>query len=115
MSELSNAAGILNTIMIILVLVGGYIALRSGKNQKTGEIQGQVIEALKAELESLQRRLETLEKENTRLTQIMNIIRAALRKRGLVVSIESDIVIISDHTGSSSTSTTIQQSASENA
>lgn len=114
MSELYNAAGILNTVVILLVLAGGYIALKSGKHQKTGEIQGQVIEALKAELESLQRRLEMLERENTRLTQIMNIIRAALRKRGLVVSIESDIVIISDSAGNSSTSTINQQHIQEN-
>jgi cell division protein FtsB len=100
MSEIYNAAGILNTVVILLVLAGGYIALRSGKHQKTGEIQGQVIEALKAELETLQRRMDRLEKENTRLTQTIGLIKSALSHRGMIITIDGDLVTISDNKGS---------------
>lgn len=101
MSELYNAAGILNTVVIVLILAGGYIALRSGKHQKAGEIQEQVIEALKAELETLQRRIDRLERENVRLTQTIGLIKSALSQRGMIITIDGDLVTISDSKGSS--------------
>ena len=97
MQELTNAAVIGNFIITLLIIVGGYIALRSGKHRTAGEIQSQVIDALKAELETLQRRMDALEKENTRLTQIMSLIKQALRTRGLTISIEGELVTISDN------------------
>lgn len=97
MQELTNAAVIGNTIITLLIIVGGYIAIRSGKHRAAGDIQGQVIDALKAELEALQRRVDSLEKENTRLTQIMSLIKQALRRRGLTISIDGDLVTISDN------------------
>lgn len=115
MNELYNAAGIFNTFLMLCLIVGGYIAIKSGKQQQSGTLQSQAIEALQAELESLQRRIEVLEKENTRLTQIMSVIRVALKKRGLVVSIENDIVMISDSTGMSSANPITQQHIQEDA
>lgn len=102
MSELYNAAEILNTALMLCVIIGGYMAIRSGKHQQAGTIQAQVIDALKAELETLQRRMDSLEKENTRLTQTLNLIRSALRKRGLNVTIDGDLVTISDNGSSQS-------------
>lgn len=99
MNLLANAAGILNTMIILLALVGGYLALKNGKHQKTGEIQGQVIEALKAELETLQRRVDLLEKENTHLNHLLSLIKLAFRKRGLAISIDGDLVTINDEKG----------------
>src|SRR5579875_3277578 len=74
-----------------------------GRQQQAGAIQSQVIDALKAELETLQRRLEALEKENTRLEQTMGLIKHALRKRGLAISIDGDLVTIRDEHGGSQT------------
>src|SRR5579875_2647257 len=71
--------------------------------RQAAAIQSQVIDALKAELETLQRRLEALEKENTRLEQTMGLIKHALRKRGLAISIDGDLVTIRDEHGGSQT------------
>ena len=101
MNELYNAAGILNTLLMLCMIVGGYIAIKSGKHQQAGTIQSQAIEALQAELESLQRRIEVLEKENTRLKQTIDLIRSALSQRGVIISINGDLVTISDNRGSS--------------
>lgn len=101
MSELYNAAGILNTLLTLCLIVGGYIAIKSGKQQQSGTLQSQAIEALQAELESLQRRIEVLEKENTRLTQTIGLIKSALSQRGMIISISGDLVTISDSRGSS--------------
>jgi cell division protein FtsB len=101
MNTIYSAVGIINTIIVILAFAGGYIALKSGKHEKVGEIQDQVISALKAELETLQRRMDSLEKENTRLNQIMGLIKSALRRRGLTISIDGDLVTIDDGKGNS--------------
>ncbi len=102
MSQFYTAASILNASLTICVIIGGYLAMRSGKRRQAGEIQSQVIEALQAELEALQRRVDSLERENTRLTQIMSLIKQALRQRGLAISIDGDLVTISDHGSSQS-------------
>lgn len=62
MENLYSLTSILNIIFLIAAMVGGYIAIRSGKHRTSGEIQAQVIDALKAELEALQRRMDSLEK-----------------------------------------------------
>ncbi len=100
--NLYSVTSILNILFLIAAMVGGYIALRSGKHRAAGEIQSQVIEALQAELEALQSRLETLERENERLTQTVGLIKAALRRRGLIISIDGDLVTISDNGSSQS-------------
>ena len=101
MNELYNAAGIFNTFLTLCLIVGGYIAIKSGKQQQSGTLQSQAIEALQAELESLQRRIEVLEKENTRLTQTIGLIKTALGQRGVIISINGDLVTVSDSRGSS--------------
>ena len=102
MNNFSDAISILNTIIMLCALLGGYLAFRGSRQQSIGEIQSQVINALKAELETLQRRMDALEKENTRLVQIMGLIKSALRKRGLTISIDGDLVTISDNGSSQS-------------
>jgi len=102
-SSIYDLASIGNILIGLMILAGGYIAMRSGRQQQAGAIQSQVIDALKAELETLQRRLEALEKENTRLEQTMGLIKHALRKRGLAISIDGDLVTIRDEHGGSQT------------
>lgn len=99
MNDWYNLTSIGNILISLLLLIGGYIAIRSGKQRQAGEIQSQVIDALKAELEALQRRMDTLERENIRLTHIMGLIKTALRKRGLTISIDGDLVTIDDRRG----------------
>lgn len=109
MNELSNLFSVVNVAITLLVLVGGYMAIKSANHRQSGEIQSQAIDALKAELEVLQRRLEALERENTRLQQIMSLIKSALRKRGLTISIDGDLVTIDDGKGHRSQHSRIQE------
>lgn len=101
MNDLYNATGILNTVLMLCVIIGGYIAIKSSKNQQASTIQSQVIDALKAELDTLQHRIEALEKENARLTQTIDLIRLALKQRGILVTIDGGLVTISDNKGNS--------------
>jgi cell division protein FtsB len=109
MNDLNNLASVGNILIGIMLLIGGYVALRNGKHRQAGEIQSQVIAALQAELDALQHRIEALEKENARLNHIMNLMKSALRKRGLTVSIDGDLVTIDDTRGNSSHYSHIQR------
>ena len=108
MNEIYSLTGIGNFLIGILLLVGGYMAIRSGKHQKAGEIQDQTtnaqdkaITALKVELETLQSRFDTLERENARLHQTINLIKSGLSKRGYKITIDGDMVEITNQNGSS--------------
>ncbi len=96
MNTWNDLASIGNILVGPLVLVGGYIALRSGKTRTSGQLQSQAIEALQAEVTSLNRRMQDLEKENTHLQHLLSLIKTALGKRGLLISIDGDLLTISD-------------------
>ncbi len=118
--DISNGSTILTNIYTIIgiffvaisaaTLIGGIIAYKVAYKrgikeieQKATEIQERVINALQSEISSLQDRITGLEKENWKLSQTLGLIKAALRKRGLSVSIDGDLVTIHDAQGNTQT------------
>lgn len=94
---------LLNLVMTIAVVLGGIFAFKVGMSKTASEIQERVISALRTEIQSLQDRISQLEKENTRLQQILGIIKSALKKRGLTITIDSDLVSIHDEKSGNTT------------
>lgn len=86
----------LNLSMVVLIALGGVMAFRYSIARTSSEIQERVIHALQSEIQSLQDRIAAIEKENVRLQQIVGIIKAALKKRGVTVTIDGDLVSIHD-------------------
>lgn len=89
-----NFLTIINLIIALCTFIGGYIAFRYGVQKQAGEIQEHVIAALDAEMSVLRSRIEHLEKENERQAQIISTIKAAMRKRGFIISIDGEIVYV---------------------
>ena len=98
---MENIMMYLNLVVALAIVLGGAIAFRYGLNRTANEIQERVINALQSEIHTLQDRIEALEKENTRLSQTIAIIRTALKQRGLSVTIDGDLISISDTQGNS--------------
>lgn len=96
MQELSSALSILSVVLTLCGLVGGFLAFKSGISRTANEVQERVINALQQEINVLHTRLSDLESENKRLDQVLFTLCEALKKRGLVVSIEGNIVTVSD-------------------
>jgi uncharacterized protein (UPF0335 family) len=94
-----NFLSILNLTLAIGTVIGGVMAYRHGFTRTANEVQERVIHALQAELSALTARIESMEKENIRLHQIIATICAALKRRGIAVTIEGDMVNISDQSG----------------
>ena len=88
--------------------IGGAAAFRHGFTRTANEVQERVINALQSEIDSLKDRLAQLEIENTRLTHIIATIRAALRRRGLHITIDGELVSIRDREGKLTHATRIQ-------
>jgi len=87
---------VISIVISLGVLVGGYMALRTGYSQQAGEIQDRVIAALKSENEGLERRLETVSEEIAALKRAMVSVRYALRRRGLILEIDADYITLVD-------------------
>jgi len=103
---------ILSVISIILTiggLLGGFFAFRNGMAKTANEVQERVINALESEINNLRQRLDDMKDENVRLRLIIDTICAALKSRGLAVTIDGDMVSIHDARGSTTTITHIQE------
>jgi len=88
-----------NLFMTLCLLIGGVIAYRHGIARTANEVQERVISALQSEMEVLQTRIAALEKENARLSELLATIRSALKRRGIHITIDGDIISISSSPG----------------
>ena len=94
-----NFLSIINLVLAIATVVGGIMAYRHGFTRTANEVQERVIQALNSELQALRVRIESMEQENIRLHQIIATICSALKSRGIAVTIDGDMVNISDESG----------------
>src|SRR5947199_10864540 len=94
-----NFLSIVNLVLLIATTLGGILAFRHGFTRTANEVQERVIAALNSELAALASRVESMEKENVRLHQIIATICAALKRRGIAVTIQGDMVNIRDGSG----------------
>ena len=103
---------ILSMISLLLTiggLLGGFFAFRNGMTRTANEVQERVIHALESEITNLRQRMDDVKEENIRLKLIIETICAALKSRGLAVTIDCTMVSIHDAHGSTTTITHIQE------
>lgn len=107
LSLLSTGAGL---ISLGITLVGAFFIIKSGRLQSANTAQSSAISALQSEMTILRGRVEDKDKENAQLTQKINhleltidTICAALKKRGLIISVQGEMVNIEDKRGNSTT------------
>lgn len=104
----------LGGILGVGVTLGGLvIAIRTGYSKAASDIQERVIAALKEREELLSKRVEDLEKNESRQNSILSTIRYALLQRGLKIVIEGDYVTLSEAGGKSSKVTRIQDRSAQ--
>lgn len=90
-----------NTVLVVCLTVGGFFAFRNGRQTQLGKFQKDTIDALQDRLNVLENKTNDLEKENVVQRHIIETITSALKQRGLVVTIDGDMVSISDKSGTS--------------
>lgn len=96
----SGILTVINLTVTILIVIGGYIALKSGIARTAQEVQERVISALHEENELLQNRIKRAEAENSRLNRLVLLIIGMLKKmHNISVEIEQDMVTFRSSSG----------------
>lgn len=101
MTDYVNALFAFNVVLGVCVLIGGFLAVRNGKRAELVKFQRETIEALQQRIETLEGKISDFEKENVIQRHIIDTITLALKKRGMVITIDGDMVTIEDKSGSS--------------
>jgi hypothetical protein len=96
---MQNFLTILNLVTTFGLIVGGLLAYHHGFARTASEVQERVVHLLQSEIGALQDRIDALEKENTRLSQVIMTIRTSLKRRGLHITIDGELVSIHDRSG----------------
>lgn len=97
---LSNIAGL---VSFGAVVVGGVYMARGKAGKQASEAQQSAITALQAELTILRQRVTDTEKENIKLQQTIDTICSALKMRGLIITVQGEMINIQDGTNSTIT------------
>jgi hypothetical protein len=94
--EMYNIISIVSMLLTIAGILGGILAFKNGFARTANEVQDRVINALQQEISVLHMRLADLEAENRRLDQVLITLCEALKKRGIVVTIDGNLVTVTD-------------------
>ena len=103
-------SAILGTLLAIAGIFGIYSAFKNGRNTNLANIQQQAITALQTQISSLKDKITELEKENALQGHLIELITSALKKKGMIVTIDGDMITISGKDGSS---TVVKQQATK--
>lgn len=100
----ADFASLLNPIWIVLmlcVLIGGFFAVRNGRQTSLAKFQEDTNKALKDRIAVLESKIADFEKENVIQRHVMETITSALKQRGMIITVDGDMVTIQDRTGTS--------------
>lgn len=107
---INHLFGIIDAVFILIMSIVGYIAVRNIKRDAIIAVQEKTIvaytqqnEVLQGQIDTLKENILDLKKENVYQQHIVETIQEALKKRGMIVTIDGDLVTITDAKGSSST------------
>lgn len=96
-----NILNYFNVALAICFIVGAFFAARKGFFKDNAAIQEQTINALKTRVETLESQSEAGAKEIKRLRQIINTVRYALKRKGMLIEIDGDYVTLVESDGQS--------------
>lgn len=106
--SLNSFAGLFSMLIVFFAAFFASKAMSKSKvNEEANNAQQRLMDIMKDEVESLRRKVDDTAKDNTRLRHTIETIVSALKKRGLVVTVEGEMVNIVD--GKGSTTVRIQE------
>lgn len=104
--NLSTWLNIAYLLILTAITIASIVSFRVSMDKTRREIERNTMEvmerannALMAEINTLKDKISDLERENIALKQTLGLIKSALRKRGLVISIDGDLVTIASVSG----------------
>lgn len=91
------------TLLLIGGIIGGIFAFKNARKSGIILIQDQTIVALNQRLDAQDKEIEALKNKNVYLEQVIETINLAMKKRGVVISVDGEMVTFTDAVGRSST------------
>lgn len=79
------------------------MSFKNGRNTSLAEVQEKTITALQTQINTMKDKISDLEKENTLQGHLIELITSALKKKGMIVTIDGDMITISGKDGNSTT------------
>lgn len=99
----ANVGFISFILMLCVAFVASKSLARSKVEDATSKAQNNAIEAMQGEIASLRRKVDDITKDNTKLQQTIDTICSALKIRGMVISIQGELIHIEDRNGKTTT------------
>lgn len=94
---ISALSGIISTgTIVVIAIVGSYYIVRSGVGKTTASAQQDAIVALQAQVSALKDDVADLTKENARLEQVVQTICSALKTRGMIITVQGELISIEE-------------------
>ncbi len=99
---LNGVLPILQSVFLLAAMAGGVLVFRSTKKTDIMQIQSDTITALQQQIDALKDGQETLQKENSHLQYVIETIIDALKHKGMLITVQGEMVTIEDGKGQSS-------------
>lgn len=100
MTTLTGWLTIVNLIFLVAGGIGGTFVFRSSLRKAENDVQERVRDALSAENELLQSRVNRLEKENRRLHRVLQLLASTLKKtHGIELEIDDETIYVRTQAG----------------
>src|SRR5437879_13370466 len=91
---LSNFLPYLDMVLFICLTIGGFFALRNGRQTQLAKFQEDTNKALKDRIDVLEGQIEDMKTQAIKQQHIIDTITSALRKQGMIVTVDGDLVPI---------------------
>lgn len=99
---LGQIAPLLQATLLLAAMAGGVFVFRNSKKAGIVQIQSDTIIAMQQNLETLKTNQETLQKENIHLQYVIETISAALKQKGIIITISGEMITLQDAKGQTS-------------
>ncbi len=97
---LNAYAGLFSMLIVCIpAIFAGKAMLRSKVNEDANNAQQRLMSTMKDEIDGLRRKVDDTTKDNTRMKQTIDTICQALKKQGLIITIDGDLIIIGNSKG----------------
>src|SRR5260221_12962905 len=83
-----------DAFMLVCLIVGGFFAVRNGRQTQLAKFQEDNNKALKQRIEILEVKAADFEKENVVQRHLIETLISAFKQKGMIVTIDGDMVTI---------------------
>ena len=99
-NDLLPYLSILSLVLTISFVIGGF-SFKNGRTEKLAKFQKDTNDALQQRIEVLESKIGDFEKENVVQRHVIDTIVSALKQRGIIITVDGDMVTIQDARGTS--------------